>query len=94
MIAVTKDYDNMLLDYLIARRKTYEKIVEILNSYRDKKHRGKYIVICNGVYIGIYDNINEATKISAKQNAIQCTIAEIGKNIEYKQIELGTSIID
>jgi len=75
------------LEYIIARRRSEEKIKELLKN--PGAWRRKYVVVCNGEIIGFYDELEKARSIAKNTIAKQCIIVEKNKGIREEKVELS-----
>ncbi|RLE59492.1 MAG: hypothetical protein DRJ35_05640 [Thermoprotei archaeon] len=71
-----------------AYKENYKVLVE---KYDDlcKKCKGKYLVICNGKILGIFNDCKEATLNAYNKCSRHAFVMKIGDSIKEEEIELG-----
>ena len=85
----SRDY----LEYLTCRKKSERKLKEVQREYGER-FKGKYVVICDGRLIKICDDKDEAYRVASESRATQCIIAQLGRAIEERRIELGMGVFE
>lgn len=86
--AVSRDY----LDYLSCREKSEDKLREVQEKYGEK-HRGRYVLICDGVFIGLFNSRKKAREKTCEFKAKECIIAKLGELIKEERIEFGMGVL-
>ena len=86
--AISRDY----LDYLTCRERSEEKLKEVYEKYC-KKHKGKYVVVCDGIFTGIFDNEKKALNSVCKSKARECIVAKLGELIKEEKVEFGMGVL-
>ena len=85
---ISRDY----LDYITCREKSERTLREIQERY-GREHRGKYVVICDGVFKGLFNSEKEALKRASESKARECIIAKLGEPIREERIEFGMGVL-